>query len=48
MLLFICRLYYGSPQLQVDRAKLMATKPDQNVYDLIFAYRDARWIRLKP
>jgi hypothetical protein len=51
VLLFICRLYYGSPQLQVDRAKLMATRPDQaalDSYDLIFAYRDARWIRLKP
>jgi hypothetical protein len=48
VLLFICRLYYGSPQLQVSRAKLMATKPDQNAYDLIFQYRDSRWIRLKP
>jgi hypothetical protein len=29
----------------------MATRPDQaalDSYDLIFAYRDARWIRLKP
>ena len=51
VLLFICRLYYGLPQLQVDRAKLMATKPDQaalNSYDLIFTYRDSRWIRIKP
>jgi hypothetical protein len=51
VMLFICRLYYGSPQLQVDRAKLMATKPDQaalDSYDLIFQYRDSRWIRIKP
>ncbi len=48
VLLFICRLFYGLPDLQVDRAKLMAAKPDQNAYDLIFQYRDARWIRLKP
>ena len=51
VMLFICRLYYGSPQLQVDRAKLMVIKPDQaalDSYDLIFQYRDSRWIRLKP
>jgi len=51
VLLFICRLYYGLPALQVDRAKLMASKPDQaalNSYDLIFTYRDSRLIRLKP
>src|SRR5580704_10760967 len=51
VMLFICRLYYGSPQLQVDRAKLLATKPDRaalDSYDLIFQYRDSRWIRLKP
>ena len=51
VLLFLCRLYYGARQLQVDRAKLMASKPDQAVldsYNLIFTYRDSRWIRLKP
>lgn len=51
VMLFICRLYYGSPQLQVDRAKLMATKPDQaalDSYDLVFQYRGSRWIRIKP
>jgi hypothetical protein len=51
VLLFICRLFYGRPDLQVDRAKLMAAKPDQaalDSYDLIFTYRDSRWIRLKP
>jgi hypothetical protein len=51
VLLFICRLYYGLPGLQVDRAKLMASMPDQatlNSYDLIFTYRDSRWTRLKP
>jgi hypothetical protein len=51
VLLFICRLFYGLPELQVDREKLMAAQPDQaalNSYDLIFAYRDSRWIRLKP
>jgi len=51
VLLFICRLYYGLPELQVDRAKLLAAKPDQaalDSYNLIFQYRDSRWIRLKP
>jgi len=48
VLMFICRLHYGLPELQVDRAKLMAAKPDRNSYDLIFQYGDARWIRLKP
>ncbi len=51
VLLFLCRLYYGLAGLQVDRAKLMANKPDTaalNSYDLIFAYRNSRWIRLKP
>jgi hypothetical protein len=51
VLLFLCRLYYGLPELQVDRAKLMASKPDQAAlasYNLIFAYRNSRWIRLKP
>ena len=31
--------------------KLMATRPNQaalDSYDLIFQYRDSRWIRLKP
>jgi hypothetical protein len=51
VLLFICRLFYGLPDLQVDRAKLMATKPDQaalDSYNLIFKYGDSRWIRIKP
>ena len=51
VLLFICRLYYGLPELQVDRAKLLAGQPDQaalNSYDLIFQFRDSRWIRVKP
>jgi hypothetical protein len=51
VLLFICRLYYGLPQLQVDRAKLMATKPDPAAmasYNLIFTYRDSQLLRLKP
>ena len=51
VILFLCRLYYGAPQLQVDRAKLMAAKPDQaalDSYDLIFQFRDSRWIRIKP
>ena len=50
-ILFICRLSYGLPQLQVDRAKLMATRPDRaalDSYDLIFTYRESRWTRLKP
>jgi hypothetical protein len=51
VLMYICRLQYGFPQLQVDRSKLMASKPDPAAlksYDLIFTYRDSRWIRLKP
>jgi hypothetical protein len=50
VLLFLCRLYYGLPQLEVDRARLMATQPDQAALDsyLIFTYRDTRLIRLKP
>jgi hypothetical protein len=51
VLLFISRLYYGLPELQVDRAKLMASPPDQaalNSYDVIFRFRDSRLIRVKP
>jgi hypothetical protein len=50
VLLFLCRLYYGLPQLQVDRAKLMLAKPEPaaDSYNLIFTYRDSRWVRIKP
>lgn len=51
VLLFLCRLYYGLPALRVDRVKTMPEKPTQSTidsYDLIFTYRDSRWIRLKP
>ncbi len=51
VLLFICRLYYGLPQLQVDRAKLLAARPEPvavDSYNLIFAYRESRWVRIKP
>jgi hypothetical protein len=51
VMFFLCRLFYGNPDLQVDRAKLMTPSPDQaawNSYNLIFEYRDSRWIRLKP
>ena len=50
-LLFICRLYYGLPDLAVDRVKVMSKKPSQaeiDSHDVIFTYRNARWIRLKP
>ena len=51
VLLFICRLYYGLPEVRIDRVKTMPEKPDQatiDTYDLIFTYRDSRWVRLKP
>ena len=51
VLLFLCRLYYGLPELRVDRVKTMAAQPSQaaiDSYDLVFTYRDSWWIRLKP
>jgi hypothetical protein len=50
-LLFMCRLYYGLPDLVVDRVRQMPAKPDQakmDSYDLIFTYRDSRLVRVKP
>lgn len=50
VLLFLCRLYYGLPELVVDRVKTMPSPPTRaeiDAHDLIFTFRDARLMRVK-
>lgn len=49
--LFILRLYYRAPDLEVDRAKTVAAKPtrgDFESYDRIFAFNGGSLVRVKP